>query len=284
MNPSNSGSLPVTRDLTLAYLCSLVIALLMTVASLAGLLYPHRLYPTPELQEALLTTDVVNLVVGLPVLLGSMALARRGQLLGLLCWPGALFYVLYHYVVYTFALPLNVSFLLSLLLLGLSAYTTIGLVATIDGNAARRRLAGTVPVRLGAGALVGLGIAFALLVLGTLAGALVEGTSLAESELALHVSDFLISQAWILGGLLLWKRAALGFATGVGLLFQAAMLFLGLLVYFVLQPFLTTLPFPLIDFAVVLAMGLVVFIPFGLFLRGILKGSSREELGGSHQE
>jgi hypothetical protein len=35
-------------------------------------------------------------MIGLPILRGSMGLARRGKLLGLLLWPGALFYVLYH--------------------------------------------------------------------------------------------------------------------------------------------------------------------------------------------
>lgn len=90
------GNLPVTRDLTPVYVASLVIAVLMTVASLLGLLYPERLYPTEALQQSFLATDVVNLVIGLPILLGSMGLARRGKLLGLLLWPGALFYVLYH--------------------------------------------------------------------------------------------------------------------------------------------------------------------------------------------
>src|SRR5689334_16130040 len=38
--------------------------------------------------------DLFNLAVALPVLLASVWLARRGSLVGLLLWPGALFYVL----------------------------------------------------------------------------------------------------------------------------------------------------------------------------------------------
>jgi hypothetical protein len=49
------------------------------------------------------------------------------------------------------------------------------------------------------------------------------------------------------------------------------MLFVGLLVYFILQPFVAGTTFPLVDFGVILSMGLVVFVPFGLFLRGISK-------------
>jgi hypothetical protein len=35
--------------------------------------------------------NVGNLVIGLAILLGAMGLARRGRLIGLLFWPGALF-------------------------------------------------------------------------------------------------------------------------------------------------------------------------------------------------
>ena len=48
------------------------------------------------------------------------------------------------------------------------------------------------------------------------------------------------------------------------------MLFVGLLVFFILQPFLTAMPFPAQDFVVIFVMGLVCFIPLALFIRGIL--------------
>lgn len=54
---SGENTLPITRDLTLAY--------------------------------------AFNLVVGMPLLLGSMWLTRRGSFAGLLLWPSAHFYVLH---------------------------------------------------------------------------------------------------------------------------------------------------------------------------------------------
>ncbi len=62
----------------------------MTGASAAGLLFPAALYPAQALRQSFVTNDVVNLVIGLPFLLGTPALARRGRLAGLLFWPGAL--------------------------------------------------------------------------------------------------------------------------------------------------------------------------------------------------
>lgn len=76
---SPSTILPVTRNLTAVYISSLVVVLLMTVASLAGLLYPDQLYPTEELQQSFMATDVVNLFIGLPILLGSIWFARQAS-------------------------------------------------------------------------------------------------------------------------------------------------------------------------------------------------------------
>ena len=271
------ASLPLTRALTLSYVFSLVIALIMSVASVSGLLYPTRLYPTDELLQSFVANDVVNLFIGLPILLGSMWLARRGKLIGLLFWPGALFYVLYNYMVYAFALPLNVGLLLSLVLLTLSTYTTIGLVASIDGKEVQRRLSGVVPERLAGGVLTGLGIAFSLLAIGTMVSHLVSKTPLAGPELALQVSDFIITPAWVIGGILLWRREPLGYVTGAGLLFQASMLFIGLIAFLLLQPLLTDAPFALADIVVTLLLGLICFVPFGLYVRGLVSVDRTED-------
>jgi hypothetical protein len=264
-----SAYLHVARKLTLAYAFSLAIALLMAGASVAGLLYPAKLYPTEELRQSFLPNDVVNLFIGLPILLGSMGLAWRGKLTGLLFWPGALFYVLYNSIVYALGLPLNVVFLLSLVVLTLSPYTMIGLVASIDAKAVRQQLTGAVPERVAGGVLVGLGAVFSLRIIVILVQALVSQTPIAEAERALHVADLVISPALIVGGVLLWRREPLGYVAGTGLLFQASMLFIGLIAILLLQPLLTTAPFLPVDTIVVFLMGLVCFVPFALFLRGV---------------
>jgi len=269
-NQEHNAGLPIRHDLTLAYAFSLIIAILMAAGSLAGLLYPGVIYPTDKLLQSFMPNDVVNLFIGVPILLGSMGLARRGQLVGLLFWPGALFYVLYNYIAYVFGMPANVMFLLYLGLVTLSAYTLIGLVANIDGTAVRRRLAGVVPERAAGGVLAALGILFTLRVIGVMASALVSRTPVAVTELATLVADFLTSPAWIIGGVLLWRRKEFGYVVGLGLLFQASMLFIALIIFLLLRPLLTAAPFALADVVVVLIMGLICFIPFALFVRGVV--------------
>jgi hypothetical protein len=264
------ANLPIRHNLTLIYILSIIIAILMAAASIAGLLYPMTVYPTDELLQSFLANDVANLLIGLPMLLASMWLTRRGKLIGLLFWPGALFFVLYNYIIYVFAMPLNLAFVLHLVLLMLSVYTLIGLLTSIDGNVVQQRLSGAVPERLAGGVLAGLGLLIFLLVIGAIVNALINHTPIAETELALHTADFLIAPTWIVCGLLLWQRRAFGYVAGLGLLFQASMLFIGLIIVLLLQPFMTAAPFSLVDVVVTFVMGMVCFIPFALFIRGVV--------------
>lgn len=265
---SHSLPLPVSHPFTRDYGLSILVAGLMTAASAAGLLLQSRIYPTEALHRSFVSNDVVNLSIGLPLLLASLALARRGRLMGLLFWPGALFYITYNYLAYAVAMPFGWLTLLYLALVALSVYGIIRLVTGIDGAAVQQRLAGKVPERFAGGVLVGLGALFFLRAVGQIASALSGGQPLSGPELGVLVADLLTTPVWVVGGVQLWRRRALGYVSGAGLLFQASMLFVGLLVFFILQPFLTAAPFPMEDFVVIFGMGLVCFIPFGLFVRG----------------
>ena len=264
-------SLPISHSLSPAYVSSLIIVLLLTIVSAAGLFLQSEIYPTEELAQSFVVTDLVNLVIGLPILLISMWFTRRNKLIGLLFWPGALFFIVYHFIVYVFAMPLSWMYLLYITLLVLSVYTMIGLVASIDGSVVGERLSGRVPERLAGGVLVGLGAFFLLRNLAVLADAIFNQTTLPVTELGVMVSDFILIPAWIIGGLLLWRRQALGYVSGTGLLFQGSMLFIGLIVWLVLTPLMTGAPFAPVDVIVVAIMGLICFIPFGLFVRGVAK-------------
>src|SRR5687767_2376963 len=89
--------LPVVRELSVAYRLSTLAAALLAITSAAGLLLGRRgLYtPDPRTLPAFLGQDGITLAVGLPLLVGSMRLAGRGSVRGLLLWTGALFYVAY---------------------------------------------------------------------------------------------------------------------------------------------------------------------------------------------
>ncbi|MEN8153624.1 MAG: hypothetical protein ABFR75_06340 [Acidobacteriota bacterium] len=270
MNTKHMANLPIRSSLTPFYILTFLIAILMAFVSVLGILFRTIVYPSEELIQAFMSNDIVNLFIGLPILLGSVWLTWRGKLIGLLCWPGALFFVVYNYIAYVFAMPLNWVFLLHLALAMFSLYTLIGLVSRIDGKAVKQKLGGVVPEKIAGGVLAGLGLLFFFRVIGVVVNALSTGVLPPEAELAVNISDFFTTPAWIIGGIFLWRRKEFGYVTGLGLLFQGSMLFVGLLIFLLLQPFLTTSPFEVTDFIVVFVMGLICFVPFALFIHGIM--------------
>ena len=264
----------VKNNLSLAYLSSLAIALLMAGASIAGILFQTTIYPTDELARSFVANDVVTLIISVPLLLGSMFFTRRGVLLGLLIWSGTLFVTVYNYIIYVFAIPLSWWFLGYLLLLALSLYTMIGLVASIDAGVVKGKLAGNVPERLAGGVLIAFSVLFLILTISGMVTGITNESPYPVTELALNVSDFLVVLSWLIGGVLLWKKKPLGYVGGTGLLFQGGMLFIGLLVVMVISPVLTGAQYKVTDYVQIIVYSLIAFVPFGLFVRGVIKSQT----------
>ena len=268
------SSNPVRGDLAFVTLFSVIAALLMTVASAAGLFFSASVYPTEELFQNLAVNDVVNLVLILPVLLVSLFSARRGELIGLLFWQGALLAVVYNYLVYIFSMPVDWKQLFYIPLVILSGYALFRLVAAIDSQYVRDRLAGRVKEKLSGGLLIGFGLLISFRSVSVLAGSLSDPAGLPVTEIGVLIADLTSAILWLLGGAYLWRRKALGYVTGAGLLFQASMLFVGLIAFLLLQPVMTDAPFVLVDVVVVTVMGMVCSIPFVLFVRGVISSRS----------
>ena len=267
--------LPIKGDLRLPTALSLLVVGVMAVASLAGWFFSSALYPTEEALQSFAANDIVNLFIGVPILLGSMALARRGKLIGLLFWPGGLLYPLYNYLAYLVGVPIGWPSLAYLALILASLIALILLLGGMDAGAIQARLQGAVHERLGGGALAVFGVFVVLRDLGVLVSAQTDPSVNLALELPVLVADFVLSVVWIGVGVQLWRRRALGYTLGAGLLFQASMLFVGLIAYFLLQPGLTGAPLPVVDILVVAGMGLLCFIPLALFTRGVIHREHR---------
>lgn len=266
--------LPVTRDLTLAYALSFLIAILVMVAVVASLLWPGSIYPTEEALLSFLPVDLFHLLIGLPVLLGSMALARRGRLAGLLCWPGALLYVLYSYITNLLGVPFGPLFLPYLLLVTLSAYTTMALVGNIDSEAVRRQLTNAVPARATAAVLAGLSGLFVVMNVSAILSALAsQPPAEPQHPLFVLIADFTTAiPLGLLGGLLLWRRSASGYTAGAGLLLFYTMLFMALIPALTFPALYDGSPIAVADVVTMLACGLLCLWLLMRYVRGARRG------------
>ena len=269
----------VKRDITLAYIISLIVALVMSVVSLTGMLFGNDIYPASQVSSNI-GTDALNLIVGLPVLLASMWFARRGSLIALLIWPGALFYILYVYTFYILGIPFNMFFLPYIALVTLSAYTLIGLVVSIDGEAVRQRLGGKVPERITAGMFITISLLFLVVDVVLIVNALLSQAPITSMSYASWVTDFTIQlPALLVVGALLWRRETLGYAAAPGLLFQGGVLNAGFAVVLVIEALFTASPINRPFVALVFVIGAISFILLAFFVRGAATGQSRGTLG-----
>jgi hypothetical protein len=249
----------------------------MAAVSLAGLLFQESFYPTYELRNAFLINEMVSLIIGLPILMISIWFARRGDLDGLLLLPGALLYILYNYIAYLIGMPIEFISLIYLAIVTLSAYAIYDLLRGIDHKVVHERLSGAVPLRLSGWVLVILGALFILRALGMLVQAAMNQVQLPMSEIGVLISDLILSATWVAGGVLLLRRTPLGYTSGLGLLFSGSALFFALILFLLLRPLLTGVEIPFIDVLIVFIMGMACFIPFFLYLRGVLASGKNHD-------
>ena len=263
--------LPLKRSLSREYAISIIVMAIILLASTAGIMYRNVMYPIEKLSVGYVATDLLNIVVGLPILLVSMWLTQRGKLTGLLCWPGALFYVLYVYTSYL-ALPMSLLLVPHIILIALSAYTLVAIVVSIDCEAVRQRLDGAIPAKTTGSILASIGVLIVAYQTVKIVGAVINQTPLDSMERVQWIYEMVVGgPALIVGGYLLMRRKALGYVAGAGLLLMCSVLFIGVIPAMVFQALAADTPIDAIGILVVLFAGMLCFVPFALYLRGVAK-------------
>jgi len=104
-----------------------VLATVTAVTCLANLLVPGLLSGTAVMNGSAKGTSLVALVVVVPLLLISSWRAKFGSTHALVLATGATAYLLYNSVLFLFATPFNQAFLLYVAMLGLAAWSLVGL-------------------------------------------------------------------------------------------------------------------------------------------------------------
>ncbi len=106
---------------------AIAIALLVAVTAVAGIFWPAKTYSRETLYSAAgaIGSDIVDLLLVVPVLLISGIKGYRGSVPARLVWLGTLGYLLYNFVLYAFGVHFNALFLVYCATLSLCFYATV---------------------------------------------------------------------------------------------------------------------------------------------------------------
>lgn len=175
------------------------LAVLGFAGSVIGIVFEEAVYgqETPNWAWQAVGQDLANLIA-FPVLVLLALAALGGSLRAYLAWAGLVAYSVYTYAIYAFAVQFGPLFLLWVAVLGLSVYTLIGGLASLEPARVRASFRSQPPVRSAAGLLLAIGVVFGLLWLSEIIPAALAGTTppaLTDTGLAtnpVHVLDLAV--------------------------------------------------------------------------------------------
>jgi len=135
------------NKLKLAYIFSILIAILAAIASVGGLLLGGLYRDNAFVKTTWLGNDAVTLFLAVPILAAALILSSHGSLRAQLVWMGMLDYMLYNYAFYLFGAAFNWFFLLYVALVGLSIFALIFGLANLDVGGISQQFRERTPIK-----------------------------------------------------------------------------------------------------------------------------------------
>jgi hypothetical protein len=213
----------------IAFVLSVIIAVLMFLASIGGLLIEGA-YRDNRLVAALWRgNDWVTLLVAVPLLAGALFYARHGSLRAHLIWLGMLAYALYNYAFYLFAAAFNQLFLFYVAIFTLSIYALVFALINTDAEEIKRHFRDRTPVRLIGGYMFLIGAGLGFLWIGSSLKFVADGVVPEYIEMTGHPTGIvyaldlsLLVPVLLLGGLWIWRHEGWGFVLAAMSLIKGA--------------------------------------------------------------
>jgi hypothetical protein len=209
----------VQAKMKLPYILSAALAALMVAQSVLGRIFPGQYRDVVWIRLTWFGNDWVTLVVGVPLLVASLLLARRGSVRGLLLWLGMLGYGTYNYAYYMLGAALNAFFPIYIVPLVLSVVTLILALSRIDVAEAAASFRPKTPGRIVGGYLVfvAVGLTFVWMVVWAAYVFAGQPTPVEPEafQLVAALDITIMVPALAFGGVLLWRQNAWGYIVAV---------------------------------------------------------------------
>ncbi len=212
------------------YINSIFIALLAIIVTLSGLMGKGTyINDTVSVVAQMMGQDLITLIIGVPILLGSLYLISQNSLRGRLIWMGTIFYFLYTYASMSFLASYNSLFLVYVVLFGLSLYTFLGELVSLDIKNIKESFNPGKINKITAAYLVIMGLILALMWLKMILESVFTGNAPVSLEsyttLVIQALDLgVVVPAALLTGYLLIKERAWGYALAAVFLIKVSLL------------------------------------------------------------
>ncbi len=214
----------------------MAIALLIAVASAAGLfaegLYRDNAWATAGFRG----NDLVTLAVAVPLMVAAGVRARAGSLRSRLVWLGTVAYALYNYAFYLFGAAFNALFLVYAALVTLSVWTLLIAIPALDVETLASRFSPRTPVRWVAASMLLISVflggmwgaqSLRFIFTGDLPQTVIDSSIQTSIVFALDLA--LLMPAMATGAILLWRRRPWGCAISAILMIKGTAYTLALL-------------------------------------------------------
>jgi uncharacterized membrane protein len=206
------------EKLRLAHWLSASLALVATGASAIGVFNPGIFRDPPMTAGNAQGTALVILLVAVPALIVSMILEARGSTQGGIVWLGALGYVLYNSVIFSFDAAFTRLFPAYVAMLALALWSLVVLLIQVDTEGLSSRFTPSRNMRMIAVYLVGSAVLFLVTWMRDFVPALIHNTTPDSLDKTLMLSNPIqvmdlsaTLPLMILGGIWLWRQRAWGY-------------------------------------------------------------------------
>lgn len=210
-----------------AYRLSVAVAGLMLVQAASGLAFRDRYRDVEWIATTWLGNDWVTLSLALPLLVAALTFARRGSNRATLLWLGVLAYAVYNYAYYLFGAALNAFFPLYLAGVITAALALILGVGGISPLEIASRFRGDTPVRVIGAYFASVAVALTCVWLALWAAYVFGGhptpVQPESFKLVAALDTVLMAPALAIGGVLLSRRHAWGYAIACAAGVQASL-------------------------------------------------------------
>lgn len=257
-------------DKKVVYINSIFIAILAGIATLSGLfwkgLYKHD---TISMAAQAMGQDLITLIIGIPVLLGSLYLIRRNSLRGNLIWMGTIFYFLYTYTSLSFLASYNQLFLVYVALFSISLYTFVYGLLSLNVKTIKESISPGKTSKIAGAFLIFSGAMVALMWVKMIVDSLLTGIAPAALEsyttLVIQALDIgVVFPAMLIAGILIIKGKEWGYALVSILLIKASLMGTALLsmIFFMAQNGVSPAIGQVVIFAVITITGILISVIF----------------------